>query len=111
MSGNIRGRRKVVRGYVVSDKMDKTVVVRVDRRMAHPVYKKVLTRSKKYLAHDEDNTCRAGDFVEIIETRPLSRRKRWRVNRVILRAVGYEVEELKRTMPSQAVPPEEEVGP
>ena len=110
MTQSQRGRRKVLRGYVISDKMDKTVVVRVDRRFAHPVYRKVIVHSKKFMAHDEDNRCRPGDFVEIAETRPLSRRKRWRVQRIVRRAVGYEIEELKRTMPSEVEPEDQEVG-
>ena len=66
-------------GVVVSDKMDKTLVVRVDRTLRHPQYDKVITRAKKYYAHDENNTYHAGDKVEIMETRPLSKLKRWRV--------------------------------
>ena len=89
-----RGRRKVLQGIVVSDRMQKTVVVRVDRRFIHPLYKKVVVRSKKYMAHDEHNECHVGDVVEIMETRPLSRHKRWRVVRIIRRAAGYEPEEL-----------------
>ncbi len=74
-----RGRRKTRIGMVVSDKMDKTVVVRVERRYAHPLYGKQVTRSKKYHAHDENNEYRIGDVVRIMETRPLSKLKRWRV--------------------------------
>ena len=62
---------------VVSDKGDKTVVVRVDRRVTHPVYKKIITRSKKFMAHDEENLYRIGDTIRIQESRPLSKRKRW----------------------------------
>ena len=108
MATRERGHRKTLRGYVVSDKMEKTVVVRVDRRFAHPLYKKVITRSKKYMAHDEANRCQVGDFVEIMETRPLSRHKRWRVVRIIRHAVGYEEEELRRTMPQPPEAPVEE---
>jgi small subunit ribosomal protein S17 len=75
--------RKVRVGTVVSDKMDKTVVVRVDRRAMHGRYKKVITRSRTYKAHDPDNACRTGDKVWIIETRPLSKEKRWRVLEVL----------------------------
>ena len=107
MTQQQRGKRKTLQGYVVSDKMDKTVVVRVDRRFPHPLYKKVIVRSKKYMAHDEKNECRPGDFVEIMETRPLSRHKRWRVVRILRRAVGYEVEELTRTPPKEAGAEEE----
>lgn len=79
--------RKTMRGYVVSDKMQKTVMVEVMRTRRHPLYKKVLRTSKKFMAHDEEEECRQGDFVEIEECRPLSRRKRWRVTQV-LRRVG-----------------------
>jgi len=69
--------RRVLQGVVVSDSGDKTVVVRVERRVMHPIYKKFVSRSKKYAAHDEDNRYRAGDAVRIEESRPLSKRKRW----------------------------------
>jgi small subunit ribosomal protein S17 len=78
-----RGLRTQRVGIVVSDKMDKTVVVLVERRLKHPIYKKYITRSKKFLAHDEKNECQIGDKVLIMETRPLSRRKRWRVVEII----------------------------
>ncbi len=81
-----RGRRKTRIGTVVSDKMDKTVVVRVERRYSHPLYGKQVTRSKKYHAHDENNEYRIGDIVRIMETRPLSKLKRWRVVEAIERA-------------------------
>lgn len=81
-----KGRRKVRVGVVVSDKMDKTVVVAVMRSYRHPLYKKTIRRTKKYMAHDEHNECRVGDRVEIVETRPLSRRKRWRVRQILERA-------------------------
>ncbi len=81
-----KGRRKVRIGVVVSDKMDKTVVVAVMRSYRHPIYKKTIRRTKKYMAHDEQNECRVGDRVEIVETRPLSRRKRWRVRQILERA-------------------------
>jgi small subunit ribosomal protein S17 len=81
-----RGKRKRRIGVVVSDKMDKTVVVVVERLVRHPLYKKVLRRRKKYYAHDENNKCKIGDIVEIMETRPLSKLKRWRVVRIIERA-------------------------
>jgi len=102
-----RGRRKVLQGIVVSNKMQKTVVVRVDRRFPHPLYKKVIVRSKKYMAHDEHQTCQVGDWVEIMETRPLSRHKRWRVCRILRRAAGYEVEELLRKPEAEVEGPEE----
>ncbi len=75
--------RKTMRGYVVSDKMQKTVMVEVMRARRHPLYKKVLRTTKKFMAHDEKEGCREGDFVEIEECRPLSRRKRWRVTKVL----------------------------
>ncbi len=81
-----RGKRKVFVGVVVSDKMDKTVVVAVDRLVRHPLYKKVIRKTSKFYAHDENNECRVGDIVEIMETRPLSKLKRWRVVRIIQRA-------------------------
>jgi small subunit ribosomal protein S17 len=81
-----KGRRKVRVGVVVSDKMDKTVVVAVTRSYRHPIYGKTIRRTKKYMAHDEQNACRVGDRVEIVETRPLSRHKRWRVRAILERA-------------------------
>ncbi len=71
--------RRVLQGTVVSDKADKTITVRVDRRVKEPLYKKYITRSKKYAAHDEDNRCKIGDLVRIRECRPLSKRKSWEV--------------------------------
>ncbi len=85
MAGGVR-RGKVRIGTVTSDKMQKTVVVKVDRRVMHPLYKKVITRSKSYKAHDPDNSCGIGDVVRIAETRPLSRGKRWRVLEVVKKA-------------------------
>jgi small subunit ribosomal protein S17 len=81
-----RGRRKSRTGTVVSDKMEKTVVVKVERRYAHPLYGKQVTRTKKYHAHDENNEYHIGDVVRITETRPLSKLKRWRVAELIERA-------------------------
>ncbi len=78
--------RKVLSGRVVSDKMQKTVVVEVMRTKRHRLYGKVLRRSKKYMAHDEEEACRQGDWVRIEESRPLSRRKRWRVIELVRRA-------------------------
>ncbi len=82
-------------GVVSSNKMQKTIVVTVDRRIMHPLYKKVTRKSKRFLVHDERGECQPGDMVRIEETRPLSRRKRWRVVQVISRAVqvGHDVEE------------------
>lgn len=81
-----RGYRKTRRGYVVSDKMDKTVVVSVEDRVKHPKYGKVMRRSSKVKAHDEKNECGMGDLVRIMETRPLSATKRWRVVEIIEKA-------------------------
>lgn len=78
-----RGQRKTREGSVVSDRMDKTVVVSVERRFAHPLYGKQVTRHKKYYAHDEQDEARVGDVVRITETRPLSKKKRWRLVEVI----------------------------
>ena len=78
-----RGLRKTRVGIVVSDKMDKSVVVEVRRRVAHPLYKKYVQVRKRFMAHDEENSCAIGDKVRIIETRPMSRRKRWRVQEKI----------------------------
>lgn len=74
-----KGRKKVKVGKVISNKMDKTVVVEVKSTRRHPLYKKVITKTAKFMAHDEENTCALGDKVKIIEHRPLSKRKRWRV--------------------------------
>ncbi|ETX01701.1 MAG: 30S ribosomal protein S17 [Candidatus Entotheonella factor] len=75
--------RKVLSGEVVSDRMDKTITVKVERRIRHSVYERVIKRSKKYHAHDEQNQCQIGDQVRIIETRPLSKTKRWRLLEVV----------------------------
>jgi small subunit ribosomal protein S17 len=75
-------------GTVTSDKMEKSVVVRVDRIVQDKLYKRYVRRSAKFMAHDENGDCRIGDTVEIVEARPLSKRKRWRVRRIIRRAVG-----------------------
>ncbi len=86
MAQNVHyGRRKVLEGVVVSDKMQKTVVVAVERITRHPLYKKTVRKVKKYKAHDEDNACRVGDRVRIVETRPLSKTKRWRVVEILER--------------------------
>ncbi len=77
--------RKLRIGEVVSDVQDKTIVVRVDRRTAHPVYKKVITRSKKFHVHDPENEAHKGDVVRIVETRPLSKLKRWRLLEIVRR--------------------------
>ncbi|MCB9914429.1 MAG: 30S ribosomal protein S17 [Planctomycetes bacterium] len=82
-----RNTRRVLMGTVMSDGMDKTVSVRVERRFQHPKYNKYIKRHVKYLVHDEENTCRVGDTVEIAECRPLSKNKRWRLVKVTERAV------------------------
>ena len=81
-----RGYRKVREGYVVSDKMDKTVVVEVEDRVKHPKYAKVIRRTRKYKAHDGDNACGVGDRVRLMETRPMSSTKRWRVTEILEKA-------------------------
>ena len=78
--------RKTKVGKVVSDKMDKTVVVSIEDRVAHPLYKKIVGRTYKLKAHDEDNTCGVGDVVRVMETRPLSKDKRWRVVEIVEKA-------------------------
>ena len=75
----VRGLKKTRVGIVVSDKMDKSIIVEVTRTVQHPLYKKFIRKRTRFMAHDEENTCRQGDKVRIIETRPMSRRKRWRV--------------------------------
>jgi len=84
-------------GVVVSARMQKTIVVEVERRVPHPLYKKIVTRRKKFYAHDEEQTARVGDVVRIVESRPLSRLKRWRLVEVLRRAA----------VPELAVEPEE----
>jgi len=79
-----KGRKSLI-GTVVSDKMQKTVVVAVEVRQPHPLYKKPVRRTKKYKAHDENNECRVGDMVRIVECRPLSKEKRWMVTEIIAR--------------------------
>ena len=81
-----RRARKMRIGMVVSDKMEKTVVVQIERRVQHPVYGKMVRRTKKLKAHDEENAAKTGDTVRIMETRPLSKDKRWRVVEIIERA-------------------------
>ena len=71
--------KRILEGVVISDKMDKTIVVKVERRVQHPIYKKFIRRSKKYAAHDEANLCKIGDKVRIEECRPISKRKTWTV--------------------------------
>lgn len=82
----VRALRKQRVGVVTSTKMDKTITVLVDRKLRHPIYGKFVKKSKKFLAHDEKNDCKEGDKVRITETRPLSKRKRWRLSEILERA-------------------------
>jgi small subunit ribosomal protein S17 len=86
VSATERASRKVRVGVVVSDKMQKTVVVAIERRVPHPVYGKMVTRTTRLKAHDEQNSAKAGDTVRIMETRPMSKDKRWRVVEIVERA-------------------------
>lgn len=81
-----RNERKVRRGYVVSDSMDKTITVSLEQRSAHPLYGKVVRSNRNVKVHDENNEAHVGDFVTIMETRPLSKTKRWRLNAIVERA-------------------------
>ncbi|MBI4966009.1 MAG: 30S ribosomal protein S17 [Desulfomonile tiedjei] len=85
-SSDGRKQRKVRTGVVISNKMDKTVVVEVSRTVLHPAYKKYVRRRKRFMAHDEENRCNIGDQVMIVETRPLSRNKNWRVRKILREA-------------------------
>lgn len=78
--------KKILQGKVVSNKMDKTVVVAVENRRPHPKYKKVMVKTRKFKAHDETNQCNIGDLVEIIEHRPISKTKRWMLNQILMKA-------------------------
>ncbi len=80
--------RKEKIGLVVSDKMNKTVIVRVERKIAHPLYKKIVSRRKKFYAHDEENEAKTGDLVRIVESRPLSKLKRWKVAEIVEKGKG-----------------------
>ena len=82
----VRGMRKTRTGVVVSDKMDKTIVVEIRTRVKHPLYGKIMNRTKRFKAHDENNECGIGDTVRIMETRPLSKDKRWRLVEIIEKA-------------------------
>ena len=88
MADTGRANRKIQTGMVVGDKMNKTVVVEVRTTVLHPRYKKYLRRRRRFKAHDAENDCRVGDRVEIIETRPLSKTKRWRVRKILEKAVS-----------------------
>jgi small subunit ribosomal protein S17 len=83
MEGQAPKRKTTKTGIVIAKKMRKTVTVRIERQLRHPLYKKVIRRRKTFLAHDEYEKCKVGDIVRIIETRPISRRKRWRVSEII----------------------------
>ncbi|MBT5985206.1 MAG: 30S ribosomal protein S17 [Nitrospina sp.] len=87
--------KKTMTGVVVSSKMDKTVVVKVERKFAHPVFKKVVKTTKKYKVHDEKNECVEGDFIRIQESRPLSKEKRWRLLGVVVRQKSLVIEKAK----------------
>jgi len=82
----VRGMRKTRTGVVVSDKMDKTIVVEIRTRVKHPLYGKIMNRTKRFKAHDEENQCGIGDTVLVMETRPLSKDKRWRLVKIIEKA-------------------------
>ena len=84
--GGDRGRRQVLIGTVVSDKMDKTIVVAVERTVMHRLYLRYVKRTSKFTVHDEKNDCRVGDRVSIVQSRPISKRKRWRLREVVERA-------------------------
>ncbi len=88
----MEGKRKTRVGWVVSNRMDKTVVVEVETPKRHPLYKKTLRRRVKFKAHDESNQCGLGDLVRIIETRPLSKEKRWRVSEIITKGEVVEIQ-------------------
>ena len=90
MVENVQKRKVTKTGVVTSDKMDKSVVIQVERIIMHKMYKRYVKRTAKFMAHDEENTCRIGDMVEIVESRPLSSRTRWRVKRVVRRAIGLD---------------------
>ena len=95
MQSNSRSNRKERVGVVISDKMDKTITVQVDRVSRHPVYNRSIRKATKFKAHDETNTAKVGDVVRIQETRPLSKTKRWRLVEVVKRFAGAENVELK----------------
>ena len=92
-----QAKKKTMTGVVVSNKMDKTVVIKVERRFAHPVFKKVVKTTKKYKVHDEKNECMEGDFIRIQETRPLSKEKRWRLLGVITRQKSLMSEKVEQS--------------
>jgi small subunit ribosomal protein S17 len=81
-----RGNKRTIKGIVISNKMDKTIVVRSERIVKHPVFQKYVRRHVKYMAHDEENRCQIGDKVLIVESRPLSKEKRWRIREILEKA-------------------------
>ena len=83
---DVQGNKRTIKGVVISDKMDKTIVVKAERLVKHPVFHKYVRKHVKYKAHDEQNECKAGDTVMIIEARPLSKEKRWRMLEILVRA-------------------------
>lgn len=108
------GQQRVIQGTVVSDKMDKTIVVTVERRRKHRLYHKVMTNTQRYKAHDESNDCKLGDVVTIVESRPLSKEKRWRLLSIISRgdvadvnprSIGTDIERTAQTAPKYEVQP------
>ncbi len=86
MTENKRGNRRIIVGTVVSDKMDKSRVIKVERSVKHPLYKKYIKQTKKFMVHDEKNESHIGDVVKVMEVRPLSRKKRWRLSEIVERA-------------------------
>ena len=84
----MKEQKRILIGRVMSNRMDKTVVIQVERQRRHRVYGKVVTERKKYTAHDEENACQVGDLVKVIEARPMSREKRWVVTEILERALG-----------------------
>lgn len=102
------GRQRIIQGTVVSDKMDKTIVITVVRKKKHPLYHKVMSVTERYKAHDEDNTCKLGDVVRITECRPMSKDKRWRLVEVLASgdvaevapdSIGREIEQTAQAAP------------
>ena len=87
IKSNNQGTKRMLTGYVISDEADKTIVVRCETIVQHPLYKKYIRRKKKLMAHDPDNSCQTGDKIQIIESRPLSRRKRWHLHSILEKSV------------------------
>jgi small subunit ribosomal protein S17 len=106
-----RGRRKELVGTVVSNKMDKTAVVSVERRIRHPLYRKIIRRTTRYKAHDPRNEVNLGDVVRLEETRPLSKEKRWRIAAILTRGDVAEVQPSEIPVPEEVIAPKEEPAP